>query len=92
MIGPEPFGRPGPRPGTLALLLLAAMIEIELLNTPNQRRVRFLAHDDLPERIGCDQHGIGASVDGARLYAVADLQRAVKALDDWTRCRWRCFG
>ena len=68
------------------------MVGIELLNAPNQRRVRFLAHDDLAERIGCDQHGIGASVDGARIDAFANLQRAIKALDDWTRCRRRCFG
>jgi len=68
------------------------MVVIELFDAPNQRRVRFLAHHDLAERIGCDQHSGGAGTHGARLDAFADLQRPIKALDDWACCRRRCCG
>jgi hypothetical protein len=47
------------------------MIEVELLNAPNQLAVRLLAHDDLAERIGCEQHSIGAGLDGHRVNALA---------------------
>ena len=62
------------------------MVVIELFNAPNQRRVRLLAYDDLPERIGCDQHGIGAGLDGHRVNALAQLQRPVEALDHRALC------
>ena len=57
------------------------MVVIELFYAPNQRRVRFLAHDDLPERIGCDQHGVRAGLDGHRVNALAQLQRPIEALN-----------
>ena len=67
------------------------MIVIELLDAPNQRRVRLLAHDDLAERIGCDQHGVGAGLDRHRVNALAQRQRPVQTLDYWAlclRCGW----
>jgi hypothetical protein len=68
------------------------MVVVELFNAPNQRHVRLLAHDDLAECIGGDQHRIGACVDGARIDAGTGHERTVKALDDWTRLHWRRFG
>ena len=68
------------------------MVVIKLLDAPNQRRVRFLAHDDLPERIGCDQHGVGAGLDGHRVNALAQGHGPVEALDDRADCLRLRFG
>jgi len=68
------------------------MVCVELLNAPDQGRVRFLAHDDLAERIGGDKHGIGAGVNGPWLHAFADLKRTIKALDDWACGNRRRIG
>ena len=67
------------------------MVVIELLDAPNQRRVRFLAHDNLTQRIGRDQHSVGAGLDRHRVNALAQLQRPIEALDYWAlclRCGW----
>jgi hypothetical protein len=65
------------------------MVIVKLFNAPNQRRVRFLTHDDFAERIGGHQHCVCAGVDRARIDAGASHEGTVKALDQRTLHRRR---
>ncbi len=69
------------------------MVPVELFDAADQLAVRFLAHHNLAQGVGGDQHGVGAGGDRPRLHADAGLERAIKALDHGAlRWRWRRFG